>query len=145
MKRNKKDVNVPFAVYDPYKDVQIVVPSSEYKPAEADDSNDAEVISESDELQEKNESEPVIECEPVDEVKNPKKMSKEERFKFYAERRTNSILRELSALGDMAFTYAGAYDKEMVSTMMYTITKATEVTRDFYSKKQFVNPNFKFD
>lgn len=83
--------------------------------------------------------------EPMkEEVKSPRYMKKDEKFKFYAEKRVNSILMELNALGDLAFTYSGTYDQEMVKAIFYTIHKATDATRELYRRKERVIPCFRF-
>lgn len=83
--------------------------------------------------------------EPMkEEVKSPRYMKKDEKFKFYAEKRVNSILMELNALGDLAFTYSGTYDQEMVKAIFYTIHKATDATRELYRRKERVMPCFSF-
>ena len=74
-----------------------------------------------------------------------KDMTKEEKFKYYAEKRVNIILKELAGLSDMASTYAGVYNKTMVDSMIITISSATNSTKEIFQKRAHVLPTFSFD
>lgn len=73
-----------------------------------------------------------------------KKLSKEEKFVYYAEKRVNTILKELESISNMASTYAGYYNKQMIEEMFYTIKKATDASSSFYHKKALIRPTFSF-
>lgn len=124
MSRHKythKDIKNPFELYEPdVDDISVTLPTSD--ESEQDDTIDVEKID-----------------KPV------KDMTKEEKFKYYAEKRVNTILKELAGLSDMASTYAGVYDKPMVDAMMMTISSATNSTKEIFQKRALVLPTFSFD
>lgn len=124
MSRHKythKDIKNPFELYEPnVDDISVTLPTSD--ESKQDDTMDVEKID-----------------KPV------KDMTKEEKFKYYAEKRVNTILRELAGLSDMASTYAGVYDKSMVDAMMMTILSATNSTKEIFQKRAHVLPTFSFD
>ena len=113
MSRHKythKDIKNPFELYEPdVDDISVTQPTSD--ESEQDDTIDVKKVD-----------------KPV------KDMTKEEKFKYYAEKRVNTILRELAGLSDMASAYAGVYDKSMVDAMMMTISSATNSTKEIFSK-----------
>ena len=82
-----KDIKNPFELYEPDADDSII---------DTNISNTSEQDKET------------IEILKMD--KPVKDMTKEEKFKYYAEKRVNIILKELAGLSDMASTYAGVYN-----------------------------------
>lgn len=124
MSRHKythKDIKNPFELYEPdVDDISVTLPTSD--ESEQDDTIDVEKTD-----------------KPV------KDMTKEEKFKYYAEKRVNTILKELAGLSDMASTYAGVYNKPMVDAMMMTISSATNSTKEIFQKRAHVLPTFSFD
>ena len=124
MSRHKythKDIKNPFELYEPdVDDISVTLPTSD-----------------------ESEQDETIDVEKTD--KPVKDMTKEEKFKYYAEKRVNTILKELAGLSDMASTYAGVYDKPMVDAMMMTISSATNSTKEIFQKRAPVLPTFSFD
>ena len=124
MSRHKythKDLKNPFELYEPdVDDISVTLPTSD-----------------------ESEQDETIDVEKTD--KPVKDMTKEEKFKYYAEKRVNTILKELAGLSDMASTYAGVYDKPMVDAMMMTISSATNSTKEIFQKRAQVLPTFSFD
>jgi len=124
MSRHKythKDIKNPFELYEPdVDDISVTLPTSD-----------------------ESEQDETIDVEKTD--KPVKDMTKEEKFKYYAEKRVNTILKELAGLSDMASTYAGVYDKPMVDAMMMTISSATNSTKEIFPKRTHVLPTFSFD
>ena len=124
MSRHKythKDIKNPFELYEPdVDDISVTLPTSD-----------------------ESEQDETIDVEKTD--KPVKDMTKEEKFKYYAEKRVNTILKELAGLSDMASTYAGVYDKPMVDAMMMTISSATNSTKEIFQKRSHVLPTFSFD
>ena len=116
-----KDIKNPFELYEPdVDDISVTLPTSD--ESKQDDTMDVEKID-----------------KPV------KDMTKEEKFKYYAEKRVNIILKELAGLSDMASTYAGVYNKTMVDSMIITISSATNSTKEIFQKRAHVLPTFSFD
>ena len=126
MSRHKythKDIKNPFELYEPdVDDISVTQPTSD--ESEQDDT---------------------IDVEKVEELIQEGFIQKEEKFKYYAEKRVNTILRELAGLSDMASTYAGVYNKPMVDAMMMTISSATNSTKEIFQKRAHVLPTFSFD
>lgn len=124
MSRHKythKDIKNPFELYEPdVDDISVTLPTSD-----------------------ESEQDETIDVEKTD--KPVKDMTKEEKFKYYAEKRVNTILKELAGLSDMASTYAGVYNKTMVDSMIITISSATNSTKEIFQKRAHVLPTFSFD
>lgn len=117
-----KDIKNPFELYEPDADDSII---------------DTNIFNTSEQDKE------TIEILKMD--KPVKDMTKEEKFKYYAEKRVNIILKELAGLSDMASTYAGVYNKTMVDSMIITISSATNSTKEIFQKRAHVLPTFSFD